>query len=151
MCSVPSAKTFLASPLFFLFSSKSRISLHSSSSSSSSKYYNSTVLKTIRASSSFIRGSISDRNVEALTGPRLNYGGVRLEEIVVVEFGKLRLDSWISSRVNGISRARVQSSIRSGLVRVNGRVVDKVIVFFQYSFTTYGFLYGETFELFGFD
>ncbi|WRX30845.1 Protein kinase domain - like 10 [Theobroma cacao] len=40
--------------------------------------------------------------------------------------GKLRLDSWISSRIQGISRARVQSSIKSGLVTVNGRVVDKV-------------------------
>lgn len=40
--------------------------------------------------------------------------------------GKLRLDSWISSRIIGISRARVQSSIRSGLVSVNDRTVDKV-------------------------
>ena len=35
---------------------------------------------------------------------------------------KVRLDSWISSRVSGISRARVQSSIRLGLVRVNDQL-----------------------------
>ncbi|XP_061359291.1 RNA pseudouridine synthase 2, chloroplastic isoform X2 [Gastrolobium bilobum] len=57
-----------------------------------------------------------------------NYAGVRLEETVDcrIRSEKLRLDSWISSRINGISRARVQSSIRAGLVHVNGRVVDKV-------------------------
>lgn len=55
-----------------------------------------------------------------------NYSGVKIEEKVELDSGKLRLDSWISSRINGISRARVQSSIRSGLVSVNGRIVDKV-------------------------
>lgn len=54
-----------------------------------------------------------------------NYTGVRLEESVE-EVGKTRLDTWISTRINGISRARVQSSIRSGLVSVNHRVVVKV-------------------------
>lgn len=52
-----------------------------------------------------------------------------MEETVVdvnSDSGKLRLDSWISSRIIGISRARVQSSIRSGLVSVNDRIVDKV-------------------------
>ncbi|KEH36264.1 RNA pseudouridine synthase, putative [Medicago truncatula] len=61
--------------------------------------------------------------------PKSNYAGVLLEEIVHdggIKSGKLRLDSWISSRINGISRARVQSSIKAGLVHVNGRVVDKV-------------------------
>ncbi|CAK8569137.1 unnamed protein product [Lathyrus sativus] len=60
--------------------------------------------------------------------PKSNYSGVLLEEIVDggIKSGKLRLDSWISSRINGISRARVQSSIKAGLVHVNGRVVDKV-------------------------
>jgi len=60
---------------------------------------------------------------------KLNFSGLRLEEAVDSRIGsaKLRLDSWISSRINGISRARVQSSIKSGLVHVNGRVVDKVI------------------------
>ncbi|ESW08113.1 hypothetical protein PHAVU_009G019500 [Phaseolus vulgaris] len=58
---------------------------------------------------------------------KLNFSGLRLEEAVDSRIGsaKLRLDSWISSRINGISRARVQSSIKSGLVHVNGRVVDK--------------------------
>ncbi|TKY75280.1 RNA pseudouridine synthase 2 [Spatholobus suberectus] len=59
---------------------------------------------------------------------KLNFSGVRLEETVDsrIGSGKLRLDNWISSRINGISRARVQSSIKSGLVHVNGRIVDKV-------------------------
>lgn len=66
----------------------------------------------------------SDSNEE----PKSNYAGVQLEDIVDCGFksGKLRLDSWISSRINGISRARVQSSIKAGLVHVNDRVVDKV-------------------------
>lgn len=59
-----------------------------------------------------------------------NYGGVELDETVDVKPAtrKLRLDAWISSRIAGISRARVQSSIRSGLVTVNGLVVNKVII-----------------------
>ncbi|KAJ9546004.1 hypothetical protein OSB04_025711 [Centaurea solstitialis] len=57
---------------------------------------------------------------------RANYAGVRLEESVEeVKSGKVRLDTWISTRINGISRARVQSSIRSGLVSVNNRVTNK--------------------------
>ncbi|KAJ4826920.1 hypothetical protein Tsubulata_030422 [Turnera subulata] len=56
---------------------------------------------------------------------RINYAGVRLEETVVSASAKLRLDSWISSRISGISRARVQSSIKSGLVSVNGKLVNK--------------------------
>ncbi|XP_075672514.1 RNA pseudouridine synthase 2, chloroplastic [Castanea sativa] len=63
---------------------------------------------------------------QSLAGRRANYGGLNLEETVDINSGKLRLDSWISSRISGISRARVQSSIRSGLVSVNGRIVDKV-------------------------
>lgn len=56
-----------------------------------------------------------------------NYAGIRLEESVNdVNSAKLRLDTWISSRINGISRARVQSTIKSGLVTVNGRIIDKV-------------------------
>ncbi|XP_042063093.1 pentatricopeptide repeat-containing protein At1g20230-like [Salvia splendens] len=54
-----------------------------------------------------------------------NYSGVKIEEKVELDSGKLRLDSWIASRINGISRARVQFSIRSGLVSVNGRVINK--------------------------
>lgn len=58
---------------------------------------------------------------------RNNYAGVELEESVSeVNSSKLRLDTWISSRINGISRARVQSTIKSGLVTVNGRTIDKV-------------------------
>ncbi|KAG6704743.1 hypothetical protein I3842_07G147700 [Carya illinoinensis] len=68
----------------------------------------------------------SDEDQEDLAGRRANFGGLQLEDTVSINSGKLRLDSWISSRIGGISRARVQSSIRSGLVTVNGRVVDKV-------------------------
>lgn len=61
------------------------------------------------------------------SGVRTTYEGVKLEEQVqVAGAAKTRLDAWISSKINGISRARVQSSIRAGLVSVNGRVVDKV-------------------------
>ncbi|XP_064945531.1 RNA pseudouridine synthase 2, chloroplastic-like isoform X3 [Musa acuminata AAA Group] len=57
---------------------------------------------------------------------RVNHAGVRLEERVEVGAEKTRIDSWISSRIRGVSRARIQSSIRSGLVAVNGRTVNKV-------------------------
>lgn len=58
---------------------------------------------------------------------RGNYAGVRLQETVVNKLSKKsRLDSWISSRIHGVSRARIQSSIRSGLVSVNGRIISKV-------------------------
>ncbi|KAK6152137.1 hypothetical protein DH2020_014772 [Rehmannia glutinosa] len=55
-----------------------------------------------------------------------NFSGVKIEETVELDSQKLRLDSWLSSRINGISRARVQSSIRSGLVSVNGHIINKV-------------------------
>ncbi|KAF5805899.1 putative 23S rRNA pseudouridine(1911/1915/1917) synthase [Helianthus annuus] len=55
---------------------------------------------------------------------RTNYAGVRLAESVE-EAGKMRLDAWISNKISGVSRARVQSSIKEGLVSVNHRVVVK--------------------------
>lgn len=64
---------------------------------------------------------------EQLSNRLSGYSGTRIEETVNLDSGKLRLDSWIASQINGISRARVQSSIRSGLVSVNGHVVSKVI------------------------
>lgn len=79
-----------------------------------------------RAFSKFPGDSDSDDLLDEVPGRRSNYSGVKLEETVEVKTGKLRLDSWISSRIDGVSRARVQSSIRSGLVSVNGRVTDKV-------------------------
>ncbi|MED6106370.1 hypothetical protein PIB30_004143 [Stylosanthes scabra] len=80
------------------------------------------------AISGFAGDSSSDLRQETVADTRTNYAGVRLEETVDngIRSGKLRLDSWISSRISGISRARVQSSIRAGLVQVNGRVIDKV-------------------------
>ncbi|PKA60768.1 RNA pseudouridine synthase 2, chloroplastic [Apostasia shenzhenica] len=54
-----------------------------------------------------------------------NFSGIRLEEMVEIGSEKVRIDSWISTRISGVSRARVQSSIRSGLVTVNGRVIHK--------------------------
>ncbi|GMI82462.1 hypothetical protein like AT1G76050 [Hibiscus trionum] len=73
------------------------------------------------------RSSISSSAAKHREPIRTSYAGVQLEETVdEITQGKLRLDSWISSRIQGISRARVQSSIKSGLVTVNGRVVDKV-------------------------
>ncbi|GFP86623.1 pentatricopeptide repeat-containing protein at1g20230 [Phtheirospermum japonicum] len=63
---------------------------------------------------------------DTFSGRPNNFSGVQIEETVGRDSGKLRLDSWISSRMSGISRARVQSSIRSGLVSVNGHVISKV-------------------------
>lgn len=68
----------------------------------------------------------SDYSHELPSGRPNNFSGVKIEEEVKLDSGKLRLDSWIASRINGISRGRVQSSIRSGLVSVNGRVINKV-------------------------
>lgn len=70
--------------------------------------------------------SNSDDFHESSSGRLNNFSGLKIEEMVELDSGKLRLDSWIASRINGISRARVQSSIRSGFVSVNGRVVNKV-------------------------
>ena len=87
------------------------------------------IARTITAVSGFAGDSGSDLEQEPVADSRTNYAGVRLEETVDsgIRSEKLRLDSWISSRISGISRGRVQSSIRAGLVHVNGRVVDKVI------------------------
>ncbi|WOL05289.1 hypothetical protein Cni_G14016 [Canna indica] len=57
---------------------------------------------------------------------RANHAGLRIEEMVEVGADKTRIDSWISSRIRGVSRARIQSSIRSGLVSVNGQTIAKV-------------------------
>lgn len=74
---------------------------------------------------------IKSLSSKAAIDGRTSYAGVRLEEKVeVIDAVKIRLDAWISSKIEGISRARVQSSIRSGLVSVNGRVVDKVLIYF---------------------
>ncbi|CAF2065117.1 unnamed protein product [Brassica napus] len=70
--------------------------------------------------------SATPNSTPETTTTRVNNAGLKLDETVSVSKGKIRLDSWISSRVDGVSRARVQSSIRQGLVIVNGQVVDKV-------------------------
>ncbi|KAL1810987.1 hypothetical protein ACET3Z_021052 [Daucus carota] len=64
--------------------------------------------------------------IRACSTSNSNYAGVALEESVNSTTTKVRLDTWISSRIDGISRARVQSTIKSGLVTVNGRIIDKV-------------------------
>ena len=107
-----SSKLFQTSPSLFSFSFSSRNPrIHS---------------KFLRTFTAIPAAPNSDEGQQSLAGRRANYGGVNLEETVDINSGKLRLDSWISSRITGISRARVQSSIRSGLVSVNGRIVDKV-------------------------
>lgn len=94
---------------------------------SPSLFLSATSYKFRSATASAASGSAGDSDSDG--EPKLNFSGVRLEEAVDsrIGSGKLRLDNWISSRINGIRRARVQSSIKSGLVHVNGRVVDKVI------------------------
>uniref|UniRef100_A0ACD5ZH65 Uncharacterized protein n=1 Tax=Avena sativa TaxID=4498 RepID=A0ACD5ZH65_AVESA len=59
---------------------------------------------------------------------RGGHAGTRLEEAVPPGEGRSRVDAWISARLGGggVSRARVQASIRAGLVAVNGRPVSKV-------------------------
>lgn len=113
-------------PSFSLTSVKS-LRYPSSSSSSLSVFFS-----FFPKVSNFVRASSGIPNLVACSPkesiiPRVNNAGLRIEETVDGVKGKIRLDSWISSRVNGVSRARVQSSIRLGLVTVNGRVVDKVL------------------------
>ncbi|XP_065851523.1 receptor-like protein 15 isoform X2 [Euphorbia lathyris] len=105
----PSAKGMQSSSSLPLFRRKSR------------RFPCMLLLRVVRACSN----SSGDLNSCENQKHRINFGGVRLEEIVDPKAGKLRLDSWISSRISGISRVRVQSSIKSGLVAVNGRIVDK--------------------------
>ena len=108
-CSSSSSKLFQTSPsLFFPFSPRN-------------PRFPSRLLRNFTASS-----SNEGQESLAVAARRANYNGVTLEETVDIKSGKIRLDSWISSRITGISRACVQSSIRSGLVSVNGRIVDKV-------------------------
>ncbi|KAF7104862.1 hypothetical protein CFC21_105726 [Triticum aestivum] len=72
----------------------------------------------------------SDAVAEAEPAParRGGHAGTRLEEAVPAAEGRSRVDAWISARLGGggVSRARVQASIRAGLVAVNGRPVSKV-------------------------
>uniref|UniRef100_A0A7N0UJT4 RNA-binding S4 domain-containing protein n=1 Tax=Kalanchoe fedtschenkoi TaxID=63787 RepID=A0A7N0UJT4_KALFE len=63
---------------------------------------------------------------EPPAGRRSNFSGLKFNELADVKSGKVRLDAWITSRIDGVSRARVESSIKAGLVSVNGRVVSKV-------------------------
>lgn len=114
-CSASTAKAFRASPSLFSFSGGAR-----------NPNFASSVSRRIRTTSGLPVDSDSDGEQNAVNVQRTKYAGVRLEETVDIRSAKLRLDSWISSRISGISRARVQSSIRAGLVHVNGRVVDKV-------------------------
>ncbi|KHN09059.1 RNA pseudourine synthase 2, chloroplastic [Glycine soja] len=103
-------------------------------------FLSATSYKFISATASAASGSAGDTDSDG--EPKLNFSGVRLEEAVDsrIGSGKLRLDNWISSRINGIRRARVQSSIKSGLVHVNGRVVDKLDSQFHYLVNTSGML-----------
>lgn len=112
-------------PSFSLTSAKSLRS-PSSSSSSLSLFFSffPRVSRLVRASSGISNLPLCSSTPVRI--PRVNNAGLKLEETVDAVKGKIRLDSWISSRVHGVSRARVQSSIRLGLVSVNGQVVDKV-------------------------
>ncbi|KAL2346214.1 hypothetical protein Fmac_000214 [Flemingia macrophylla] len=96
-------------------------------SSSPSLFLSATNNKYRSATTSAASGSACDSESDGVRN--LNFSGAWLEETVdsATGSGKLRLDNWISSRINGISRARVQSSIKAGLVHVNGRVIDKVV------------------------
>ncbi|KAK6126641.1 hypothetical protein DH2020_039617 [Rehmannia glutinosa] len=86
------------------------------------------LISTARAYSTSISAANSDSDdfQNPVSGRPNNFSGFKIEETVELDSRKLRLDSWLSSRINGISRARVQSSIRSGLVSVNGHIINKV-------------------------
>lgn len=51
---------------------------------------------------------------------------VGFDGVVANAAAKTRLDAWLASQLPHVSRARVQSSIRSGLAHVNGQPVNKV-------------------------
>lgn len=51
----------------------------------------------------------------------LDFKGTVPEGIV-----KTRLDAWLAGQLPLVSRARVQSNIRQGLILVNGKVITKV-------------------------
>ncbi|KAL6001397.1 hypothetical protein ACLOJK_007131 [Asimina triloba] len=105
-----------------------------SSSSSSSSWFSSPPAKALlRPNAKFLFLASSPSSSSPSPLPQNNYAGHVFHDTVGGGDGRkspssFRLDSWISSRIRdtGISRARVQSSIRSGLVAVNGRTVDKV-------------------------
>lgn len=76
----------------------------------------------------YARCVASNASAEPAESRKGGHGGTRLEEAVPVGEGRSRIDAWISSRLGGggVSRARVQASIRAGLVAVNGRPISKV-------------------------
>ncbi|XP_062234064.1 RNA pseudouridine synthase 2, chloroplastic-like isoform X2 [Phragmites australis] len=83
-----------------------------------------------RLRATYARRVSSDASAEAaeLESRRGGHGGTRLEEAVPAGEGRSRIDAWIVARLGGggVSRSRVQASIRAGLVAVNGRPVSKV-------------------------
>ncbi|CAN6481088.1 unnamed protein product [Victoria cruziana] len=52
--------------------------------------------------------------------------GLRFSQRVADGSDKVRLDAWLASHMESVSRARIQHSIRAGLVLVNGNPVKKV-------------------------
>jgi len=75
-----------------------------------------------------VASNASAEPAEPAESRRGGHGRTRLEEVVPVGEGRSRIDAWISARLGGggVSRARVQASIRAGLVAVNGRPISKV-------------------------
>lgn len=56
---------------------------------------------------------------------RSRYGGLKFKGTVPHGTRKSRLDAWVAGQLQEVSRARIQSSVRQGLVQVNGRPVNK--------------------------
>lgn len=56
---------------------------------------------------------------------RGGYGGLKFKGTVPDGTPKLRLDAWVAGQLQEVSRARIQSSVRQGLVQVNGHPVNK--------------------------
>lgn len=69
----------------------------------------------------FSASSLASQEVEGVDGDgNLDFTGTVPEGI-----GKTRLDAWLAGQLPLVSRARVQSNIRQGLILVNGRAVTK--------------------------
>ncbi|KAL4186618.1 hypothetical protein AMTRI_Chr09g34820 [Amborella trichopoda] len=67
-----------------------------------------------------------EEEVHGHGGRAEGYGGLQFESSVAVGSKKERIDSWLSARIVDVSRARIQSSIRQGFVKVNGLPITKV-------------------------
>ncbi|KAG0565136.1 hypothetical protein KC19_8G167600 [Ceratodon purpureus] len=65
--------------------------------------------------------SVASQEVESVDGE----GNLDFKGTVPKGVGKARLDAWLAGQLPLVSRARVQSNIRQGLIFVNGKAITK--------------------------